>query len=378
MYEGSGHPASAPRGSARGILATAEELAGLGSWEVELSTRRATWSDGMFRIHGYSPGAFDPDIERMIGLVHPDDRQMVHDLVASVLETPERLLEREMSAAYRVVRPDGCVRELSARGHVEADVHGTASVWVGAGQDVTDQRLTERQLRAHNAVQEALREWERPGGRAHGLLRLLGVALDLPLGALWTWDRRLDQLVCRSFWSAEGVDASRFESVTRHFSLGMTEDVPGRVWQSGEPLLAPDVGPLLKHERRAPARACGIRSGLALPAVGPRGPLAVIVYYGFDRLAPESGLTATLATIGAQLGTFLAQRQPELGPQLLSARELEVLQLAASGHSGPDIARQLVVSPATVKTHFENIYGKLDVSERAAAVAEGFRAGFVN
>jgi two-component system nitrate/nitrite response regulator NarL len=62
----------------------------------------------------------------------------------------------------------------------------------------------------------------------------------------------------------------------------------------------------------------------------------------------------------------------------LSAREREILGLLAQGASAPDIARQLYLSPATVKTHLHNVYEKLGVSERAAAVAEGMRRGLIS
>jgi ATP/maltotriose-dependent transcriptional regulator MalT len=64
-------------------------------------------------------------------------------------------------------------------------------------------------------------------------------------------------------------------------------------------------------------------------------------------------------------------------PRGLSAREVEVLALAADGASGPAIAARLVLSPSTVKTHFENIYEKLGVSDRAAAVALALRIGLI-
>jgi DNA-binding CsgD family transcriptional regulator len=61
----------------------------------------------------------------------------------------------------------------------------------------------------------------------------------------------------------------------------------------------------------------------------------------------------------------------------LTPREREVLQLSADGLSGPGIAEKLKVSPATVKTHFRNIYEKLGVSGRVAAVVKGLRLGLI-
>jgi DNA-binding CsgD family transcriptional regulator len=66
---------------------------------------------------------------------------------------------------------------------------------------------------------------------------------------------------------------------------------------------------------------------------------------------------------------------PPPGSSPLTRRELEVLALAANGLNGPAIAEALVLSPATVRTHFGHIYEKLAVCERAAAVAKAMRLG---
>jgi two-component system nitrate/nitrite response regulator NarL len=61
----------------------------------------------------------------------------------------------------------------------------------------------------------------------------------------------------------------------------------------------------------------------------------------------------------------------------LTSREREVLKFVSDGHSAPEIAARLYIEPSTVKTHLQNIYEKLGVSERAAAVAEGMRRGLL-
>jgi two-component system, NarL family, response regulator DegU len=59
--------------------------------------------------------------------------------------------------------------------------------------------------------------------------------------------------------------------------------------------------------------------------------------------------------------------------ETLTAREVEVLQLLAFGHTNRDIAEKLYISPDTVKTHLEHIFEKLGASDRTAAVAEALR-----
>jgi DNA-binding NarL/FixJ family response regulator len=62
---------------------------------------------------------------------------------------------------------------------------------------------------------------------------------------------------------------------------------------------------------------------------------------------------------------------------VLSQREIEVLELVAQGESNREAAARLFISEATVKTHLAHIYDKLGVSDRAAAVAEAFNQGLL-
>ncbi|MFD6070791.1 MULTISPECIES: response regulator [Amycolatopsis] len=68
-------------------------------------------------------------------------------------------------------------------------------------------------------------------------------------------------------------------------------------------------------------------------------------------------------------------RNPTASP--LSAREIEVLRLVARGSTNAEIGRTLHISEATVKTHLLRTFGKLDVSDRTAAVTTAMRLGLL-
>ena len=70
-------------------------------------------------------------------------------------------------------------------------------------------------------------------------------------------------------------------------------------------------------------------------------------------------------------------RAADAGPEPLSQREFEVLELVATGATNREAAVRLFISEATVKTHLLHIYAKLGVSDRAAAVAEAFNRGLL-
>lgn len=358
-------------------LAAAEELAGMGSWDLDLRTLEGVWSDNMFRLRGLEPQSVEPTPGMLADLIHPDDREHVLAVLERVAEEPERIPREGVTIEFRMTRPDGSVREFRARGRVEWDEDGPAR-WVGAAQDITDLRLAEREIYARYAVGQALAEWQSFDEGVVPLLRRLGTALELPIAALWTLDEETQRLVARAFWSAPSVDPGEFEALTRAMTFAVGQGIPGEVWRSGELTVLPDALDALDFRRREAAMAIGIRSGLALPAVADEGTLAALTFYSLDRRVPTERFRRTLSGIGRELGRFLARRRAELEPRRLTQRELEILQLAADGTSGPAIAERLVVSPATVKTHFEHIYEKLGVGDRAAAVAHGLRIGLIH
>ncbi|MEV3981503.1 response regulator transcription factor [Nonomuraea sp. NPDC049758] len=73
------------------------------------------------------------------------------------------------------------------------------------------------------------------------------------------------------------------------------------------------------------------------------------------------------SVLSAKVATRMMRRMREPGPAL-SAREVELLELLASGASNREIARRLYITEATVKTHLVHIYDKLGVDTRTAAV----------
>ena len=73
----------------------------------------------------------------------------------------------------------------------------------------------------------------------------------------------------------------------------------------------------------------------------------------------------------------LVDRIREPDAVALSLRELEVLREVAGGNTNAGIAGRLHISEATVKTHLLHIYDKLGVSDRAAAVAQGYERGLL-
>lgn len=131
-------------------LDEAQELAELGSWTLIPSTKQVSWSRQMYRIMGRDPETFAATSETLIPQVHPDDRDRV---VTAVREAGESGVGHEMS--YRVVRPDGEVREVFSRVRAERSDESQVTRLTGVLQDVTSSNLLAREM---GRVNEQLRQ----------------------------------------------------------------------------------------------------------------------------------------------------------------------------------------------------------------------------
>lgn len=359
------------------LLATAQALAHVGSWELDLRTGRALWSDELFRILGRDPEPGARHQDDIAGHIHPEDRDRITAVLASVAERPEEYAEEPLMAQFRIVRADGVVRELRARGRVLRDADGTRARLVATVEDVTGQRVGEQDLRAQYAVTQALREWQSFEPGVMDLLDRFSTALGYTMASMWLWNDESGALACRAFWSSPGADPGYFELAKRSLSFRPGEGKPGAAWASGEPVVTPDAASDPAFQPREAAIQAGVRSGLAVPVVAAGGPVAVVSFYSFEHRIPSGRLVRSLGAAGRDLGGFLARRRAEIGPRPVSERETEMLRLAAEGNSGPQIAEALFLSPATVETQFENLYEKLGVTDRAAAVGHALQTGLI-
>jgi DNA-binding CsgD family transcriptional regulator len=251
---------------------------------------------------------------------------------------------------------------------------GTSRI-VGMVQDMTDQRVASRELAARVAVSAALIEWSSFEDGAMRLLHDLGTACEFSVGALWL--PHGDVLAAQLIWSEPWVEIGDFESLTLALRLSRGVSLPGLAWQSKRPEIIVDVSHEPGFRRSEVSRAAGLYTGVAFAALKAQEVLAVLEFYSREQDDPDR-LTRTLAAIGSELGEFFSRHRGELAPAQLTPRELQILQLAALGNAAPQIAESLSIGASTVKTHMENMYRKLGVSDRAAAVATGLRLGIIN
>jgi DNA-binding CsgD family transcriptional regulator len=113
------------------------------------------------------------------------------------------------------------------------------------------------------------------------------------------------------------------------------------------------------------------------PVDGTDGRPLDVVYYGLAGIRPGLHLIAFAPADWPEAELDEISDAGVDSSASLTPREVEVLALAADGLGGPELAHELVLSVTTINTHFRNIYEKLGVRNRAAAVAKAMRLGLI-
>jgi PAS domain S-box-containing protein len=136
------------------------EAGHMGTWEWTAATDEVRWSPSLERIHGMVPGTFRGTFEAVLEEAHPEDREALR-------RTAEESLEGngQYTLEYRIVRRDGTVRWVEARGRVLRDAWGRAQRMVGVCTDITERRHRDqdraRLLDEERAARQRAEEAER-------------------------------------------------------------------------------------------------------------------------------------------------------------------------------------------------------------------------
>ncbi|MEV0801555.1 LuxR C-terminal-related transcriptional regulator [Kribbella sp. NPDC050281] len=238
--------------------------------------------------------------------------------------------------------------------------------------------VTERDLRQLLDVVERGREADSEEYFPRGLLRALAdlipaeditfqrsrplereiVGLEEVTGDTVELDGDWEDLFWRSYW--EGEACSRPQRTGDYDTVWKVSDyLPGRK------LANSIVGEWF--------RLCGIRHEMTVP-LPVRGAedrrLLLFRAAGRDFTERERLLLTMLRPHIVEIGR--AHERRRAGVPDLTSRQLQLLRLVADGHSNTQIAHRLFVAEGTVRKHLENIYERLGVTSRTAAVATAF------
>jgi PAS domain S-box-containing protein len=120
----------------------AQDMAGMGIFDMEFPSGKQTWSPQMFALYGLAADSTERDFDQAMSMIHPDDQVLLEkqyeDLSAG----------KRVQIDYRLLWPKGEVRWIEASGTIIVDSAGRPTRYLGVAYDITARKLAEEMLRA--------------------------------------------------------------------------------------------------------------------------------------------------------------------------------------------------------------------------------------
>jgi PAS domain S-box-containing protein len=248
-------------------------------------------------LTGYTPEEWvaDPMIYKRV--IHPEDRDRVLEAIAEANRG-----RGVFAAEYRLLTRDG--RTVWVFDESLPVSSGGHEYVLGFVIDVTEKKESERRLEAQHDVASILAE--RPSLQ-EGCLRILQAVcsnLDLDVGSIWRVDPQAGLLRHVELWRLAHVQVPEFEATTRSLTLEKGRGIPGRVWETDEPLWLP----MFEGDPNAPRAEVALREGLraafAVPITVRSEVLGVIEFFSASIAEPNVELLQVMGVIGGQIGQF--------------------------------------------------------------------------
>jgi len=134
-------------------LRLAQHAARVGTWEWDIPTGRAVWSEMIWQLLGLEPGDGGTSLERFVAFIHPEDRESTLRRVNEVIANGEEYYDE-----FRIVRPNGEVVWLASQGKIIRSPDGRPERMLGVNIDINERRLAAESLRGALAEVQQLKD----------------------------------------------------------------------------------------------------------------------------------------------------------------------------------------------------------------------------
>ena len=178
-------------------------------------------------------------------------------------------------------------------------------------RDITERVRNDRRRLAQYTVASLLAGSWTLEEASSAILQTIASIGDWVLSALWIYDESIGRLRCRTYWQAGAPRFEKFGQLSSAVQFQMGEGLPGRVWESNEPVWIHDVVVDKNFPRAPAAREAGLHGGFAFPLFAGRAINGVIELFSEHVADPDPDLLQLVTALGSQIGLFIERRRIE-------------------------------------------------------------------
>ncbi len=289
-----------------------------------LDGRITTVNPAFCELMGYS----DSELRTLslMDITHPDDAAALREAMHSMLAGEEegRRMER------RYTRKDGEHVSVDLTMRLVRDIDNKPHYFQTVAVDIRDRKRAEVLQAARFAVTQALVTspgWDKA---APGVLEGLCRSLDWELAEYWEVDPEREAMHFVTSWKRPGRDTSAYEATASQVNYRRGEGLAGRVWESGAPVVMPDLAGDTSA-RSAAAVAAGLHGIVGFPVRSGRRVVAMISLHTWAARELDDGLVAVMNDVGSQIGEFVERKHAEAALQESEKRMRSVLDNVSDG-----------------------------------------------
>ena len=285
-------------------LKIALESGQMGTWEWDIKKKKIKWSEILEKIHGIEKGSFSGRFKDYLKDIHPEDKAKVISRINKILGKGKKY-----SVQYRIVRPDGQIRWLDAKGQVLRDEEGRPSKMIGICLDITSTKDLQERFKALYLISKEIWKANSLKQISKKILKVISETFKFQMGALWLLDEDKNAMLLELIWPEKEWSFSGYERKLKSFNFKRGQGLVGNTWKRGKIIWLSEIDKAKLPERYSLFRKIGIKAIISFPIKASGKVIGVLEFYSTNRRKKDKVTISIIETLKNNLGQMVEKQR---------------------------------------------------------------------